>query len=313
MSIADFATNIDFAGMSDEYFLAFIRGILILNHLVILQTLDAEQLRRAYRLGAMSLVAPLETYPVPPIAADVIEFVLANDHEKSVPLDLRDKVLGTRPLERAIAKGSDATAHVLLRHGARPTLWCFYLLVNRGNVELQYALLKTGYRLTQEHLNALAWCAITSWYSIAWPQAILEFYASLGVQFGTCHFLDESPPVPRVRCFIGDQNYLVDIGSQRKLLQYCLTIGTPDASSLPTDSLVPDADRRHIQRQIHRRLFQLVCPDALYICTALQNLELPASVTIEIIDHACVGAHHLPFHWKWNLVTRVKHFHNKPK
>jgi hypothetical protein len=46
------------------------------------------------------------------------------------------------------------------------------------------------------------------------------------------------------------------------------------------------------------------------ICIALQDLELPAWVTVQILDAARPWST-LPLHSKWNLVCAVKHYHDK--
>lgn len=42
------------------------------------------------------------------------------------------------------------------------------------------------------------------------------------------------------------------------------------------------------------------------VCFALQDLELPALVTLKIID--ALVPNRIPMHSKWNLITRIKHF-----
>jgi hypothetical protein len=49
------------------------------------------------------------------------------------------------------------------------------------------------------------------------------------------------------------------------------------------------------------------------ICFALQVLDLPALVTLSIVDVVCDPCSHVPMHKKWNLVTAVKHFSKKQK
>jgi hypothetical protein len=46
------------------------------------------------------------------------------------------------------------------------------------------------------------------------------------------------------------------------------------------------------------------------ICIALQDLELPAWVTVQILDAARSWST-LPLHSKWSLVCAVKHFRDK--
>ena len=46
---------------------------------------------------------------------------------------------------------------------------------------------------------------------------------------------------------------------------------------------------------------------ATTICFAMQDLELPAPLTLEIIDALCPNSIRM---WaKWELITMVKHFH----
>jgi hypothetical protein len=46
------------------------------------------------------------------------------------------------------------------------------------------------------------------------------------------------------------------------------------------------------------------------ICIALQDLALPAWVTVQILDAARPWST-LPLHSKWNLVCAIKHFRDK--
>lgn len=48
---------------------------------------------------------------------------------------------------------------------------------------------------------------------------------------------------------------------------------------------------------------------AVVVAVGLQDLELPALVTLEILDAAFPNA--VPMHLKWDLVTAVKHWHQR--
>jgi hypothetical protein len=62
-------------------------------------------------------------------------------------------------------------------------------------------------------------------------------------------------------------------------------------------------------RPEHRKRFE--CRERLTeICIALQDLALPAWVTVQILDAARPWST-LPLHSKWNLVCAVKHYHDK--
>ncbi len=50
----------------------------------------------------------------------------------------------------------------------------------------------------------------------------------------------------------------------------------------------------------------MIRDEAATLATGLQDLELPALVTLEIIDAAFPNA--IPMHKKWDLVVAVKHF-----
>jgi hypothetical protein len=48
---------------------------------------------------------------------------------------------------------------------------------------------------------------------------------------------------------------------------------------------------------------------AATICMAMQDLELPALITLELLDAAFPND--IPMHKKWQLVTAIKHFHQR--
>jgi hypothetical protein len=48
---------------------------------------------------------------------------------------------------------------------------------------------------------------------------------------------------------------------------------------------------------------------AATICMAMQDLELPALITLEVLDAAFPND--IPMHKKWQLVTAAKHFHQR--
>lgn len=67
--------------------------------------------------------------------------------------------------------------------------------------------------------------------------------------------------------------------------------------------------RRQLQRE-QRRLdalrFALV---PFEVCVAMRALDLPALVTVSVLQAMCESARLAPFHLLWALVTRVKHHH----
>jgi hypothetical protein len=75
------------------------------------------------------------------------------------------------------------------------------------------------------------------------------------------------------------------------------------------DDRVDAAVAIQCSRPAHRKRFE--CRERLTeICIALQAMELPAWITVQILDAARPWST-LPLHSKWNLVCAVKHFHDK--
>ena len=56
---------------------------------------------------------------------------------------------------------------------------------------------------------------------------------------------------------------------------------------------------------------EVVKERALEICKGLQDAGLPALVTLEIIDAEIPQASYLRMQQKWDIITAVKHFHDR--
>lgn len=74
--------------------------------------------------------------------------------------------------------------------------------------------------------------------------------------------------------------------------------------------LLPENMQDQVGDALVCALFKLQSPRMMEICVALQALELPALVTVIILDQTHESVATTPLHRKWNLVTKVKHFHN---
>ena len=69
-----------------------------------------------------------------------------------------------------------------------------------------------------------------------------------------------------------------------------------------------DAERLLLKRD--RRA--LVKKQGLSLCIGLQALELPAAVTLSILDESLGGLRDITtMHFKWEVITAVKHFHER--
>jgi hypothetical protein len=88
---------------------------------------------------------------------------------------------------------------------------------------------------------------------------------------------------------------------------------------LPTIAGLPFALTVDCAKQCARRVSEIIAASthigtirkrATEICIALQDLELPAFVTLQIIDEA-VHENSIRMWAKWELITAVKHFRDR--
>jgi ankyrin repeat protein len=68
-----------------------------------------------------------------------------------------------------------------------------------------------------------------------------------------------------------------------------------------------------LEQSLARRGLGLIRAEAFRACIALQDLELPAFVTLQIVDQLCAFARLVTMNAKWRLITAVKHFDRAPK
>lgn len=62
------------------------------------------------------------------------------------------------------------------------------------------------------------------------------------------------------------------------------------------------------RRALARDRLDMIRAQAAEICIGLQTLELPALVTLTIVEQACAAAHLPTMHQIWSLIVAVKHF-----
>jgi hypothetical protein len=68
------------------------------------------------------------------------------------------------------------------------------------------------------------------------------------------------------------------------------------------------------QKQIHLAGFRALRWRAIEVCSALHQVALPAPLLTEILVHACAPfAANLPYHYLWDVVVGVRHFHERNK
>ena len=88
------------------------------------------------------------------------------------------------------------------------------------------------------------------------------------------------------------------------------TLRADELASSPEERAAIEARVPLAKRQIQRAGFAAIRGRVLEICVALQELQLPAPVHTEILEHACAPfAARLPFHLLWDAVVLIKHFH----
>jgi hypothetical protein len=132
------------------------------------------------------------------------------------------------------------------------------------------------------------------------PSGDSNYAIGLAAQYGRLAVVERLLQDPRVDPAAED-NFAV-----RQAAQYG-RIAVVDR--LLEDDRVDVAAAIQYSRLEHRKRFE--CRERLTeICIALQDLALPAWVTVQILDAARPWST-LPLHKKWNLVCAVKHFHDK--
>jgi hypothetical protein len=87
----------------------------------------------------------------------------------------------------------------------------------------------------------------------------------------------------------------------------------PTIAGLPLDGTVESA--QHCARRVNEIIAAMthigfIRKRATEICIGLQDLELPAFVTLQIIDEA-VHENSIRMWAKWELITAVKHFRDR--
>jgi hypothetical protein len=71
------------------------------------------------------------------------------------------------------------------------------------------------------------------------------------------------------------------------------------------------ADADKVAKVLERAVFALERHRLLELCMALQTLELPALVTVTILDQTSDAAEIIALHRKWAVAVKVKHFHQQ--
>jgi ankyrin repeat protein len=62
-----------------------------------------------------------------------------------------------------------------------------------------------------------------------------------------------------------------------------------------------------LRRKVAHIQLDFIRERATEICLAMQCADLPALITSVVLDVACRGAHLVPMHLKWKLITAIKH------
>ena len=96
----------------------------------------------------------------------------------------------------------------------------------------------------------------------------------------------------------------------RPLRRLNLTLLQLNFNPLPIDVSALD-DARSVLPEIYAATTALamIRSEATTLAVGLQDLSLPALVTLEIIDAAFPNS--IPMHVKWDFIAAVKHFHER--
>jgi hypothetical protein len=117
------------------------------------------------------------------------------------------------------------------------------------------------------------------------------------------------------RCASVDANSVLECGVMSKVASLPhadLTLGTKKSIArtvfLCYNSATPEQLDDLADTGIFNQMY-VIRDRAATICMAMQDLELPALITLEVLDAAFPND--IPMHKKWQLVTAIKHFHHR--
>jgi importin subunit alpha-1 len=97
---------------------------------------------------------------------------------------------------------------------------------------------------------------------------------------------------------------------------HCPVIGEAQQLVLETMdnfSLLPQSLHERAGDVLLRAVFVLEMPRMTEVCVALHELDLPALISVHILDCISDGAELVLFHHKWAIATKVKHFKDPKK
>lgn len=105
-----------------------------------------------------------------------------------------------------------------------------------------------------------------------------------------------------------DEPYLMDRCAMDEFYAVLYVSGVR-ASNPHRQLAVTEDGLARAKKNLQQQRIALIHPQATMICIALQSLELPAWVTLQIVDAACAPfSVCVPLHMRWALVTTVKHW-----
>jgi ankyrin repeat protein len=191
--------------------------------------------------------------------------------------------------------------------------------VNRSfpNIEIIKNLIENGVNINQPDKGGRTALYLAIQWDIQYN--VLEFLINNGANINQC---DNEGKNPVLKCFYNGEKKNIQIllaagFNYTNYTGYIDIIVSKEITLFHERTIVRITVlgyRTYIfpKKEIELVGFNAIRKRAGTICIAMQDLDLPAPQTIEIIVQACVPfAENLPYHYLWDLVVMVKHFHDR--
>jgi hypothetical protein len=306
--------------MSEVMFKRYAMQAIFNNNFATLATLNQRgYLKRAYDEGLLPLVFAFRTpiirgsygWKTERRALNMLMYMIDTDSDYMLRINKRE--IAYSALQLSIELKYHDCMQYLLACGATPDDVCIRIALTNVNMHAIMACFNTGFQLSQWQVNELAvWTIGNRTYSDAGVE-MARFILSLRPQIdmnGSCSQISIEAPIDRGGIMSVmlkfSHNFHTPLTPQWHVVEMIMAVNRlVDINPLLTPH---PRDRIRTLREFDICLFKHFSVRATEICIALQNLRFPALVTIEILDSACVFALDLPYHLKWALATKVKHF-----
>jgi ankyrin repeat protein len=253
---------------------------------------------------------------------DILELFL----ETGVDVDAIDFFDRQTCLQEAVRSGAHNSVRVLLKYRARTDGFGFHSgfwqsVISYENVLFEFV--KAGFDIDQPRKSlmgynllqyAAIYCKEKSMQRVIDAGANLDAVDAFGysaLALATTRLFN-SDLIVKALLVAGADTSNVEITGEDDFSETILWLAAAVSlsTSVSKDAVLHESIVQK-QNELATLIFEKNKRRATDICIALQDLNLPALVTLFIVDALCDPCYRVPMHRKWSLVIAVKHFFQK--